>query len=239
MHLPPTAVSHGPPLNTCAWTLMDYDTDIESVLTAISRSYRPQSSGAAVALTLSVGIECLALHLSLSTRADGADSHEYHTDLRGRIDGWREAAQGAFLEDPVHVGDVIDARRARRMGPEGGSMENAQRELDALQQANAVLLRLMEVSLALENDASEMLRGRGVAHARAEAATAMHLAEAATRSVTSMLVTNVATARERAADFDVLPIDVRALEEIVKRIPDEEARMRLGRALATLDSVSR
>jgi hypothetical protein len=218
---------------------MDYHNDIQSVLTAISRSDRPQSSGAAVALTLSVGIECLALHLSLSTRADGADPHRYHTHLAGRIDEWREAAQRAFLEDPVHVGDVIDARRAQRMGPDGGSQQNAERELDALHQANAVLLRLMEVSIALEDDASEMLRGRGVAHARAEAATAMHLAEAATRSLTSMLVTNVATARARAADFDLVPMDVRALEEIVERIPHEKARMRLGRALATLDSASR
>jgi len=221
--------------DTCTWTLMDYDNDIQSVLTAIGRPDRPQTSGAAVALTLSVGIECLALHLALSTRADGADHHGYHTDLRGRIDEWREVAQEAFVEDPVHVGEVIDARRARRAGPEGGSRGNARRELDALHQANAVLLRLMEVSLALEADASEMLRGRGVAHARAEAATAMHLAEAATRSVTSMLVANVATAKARGADFDMVPMDVRAVEEIASRIPHEEARLRLDRALAGMD----
>ena len=218
---------------------MDYHNDIQSVLAAIGRPDRPQTSGAAVALTLSVGIECLALHLALSTRADGAAHHGYHTGLGDRIDGWREAAQGAFLEDPVRVGEVIDARRAREAGPEGGSQGNARRELDALHQANAVLLRLMEVSLALEDDASEMLQGRGVAHARAEAATAMHLAEAATRSVTSMLVTNVATARARAADFDVVPMDVRAVEEIVSRIPHEDARLRLDRALAAMDRPAR
>jgi len=212
---------------------MDYNNDIQSVLTAIGRTDRSQTSGAAVALTLSVAIECLALHLSLSTRADEPDHREYHTDLRGRIDEWREAAQRAFVEDPAHVRDVLDARLARRTGPEDESVERAQREVDALQQANAVLLLLMEISLALEVDAARMLDGRGVAHARAEAETAMHLAEAATRSVTSMLVANVATARARAADFDAGPMDVRAIEEIAGRIPHADTRLRLDRALAT------
>ena len=217
---------------------MDYRNDIHGVLTAIGRTDRPQTSGAAVALTLSIGIECLALHLSLSTRVARPEHDAYFESLRDHIEAWRESTQRAFVEDPAHVADLIDARRRGEEGEEATRLKTAQQEVEALRQANGVLVRLMDVSLSLEDHAAEMLRERGIAHARAEAATAMFLAEAATKSITAMLVANVRSASARRASSATAALDVNAIESIARRIPHEDARLRLTQALSTLDGAT-
>jgi hypothetical protein len=211
---------------------IDYRNTIQDALDAVGRTDGPLGSGSAIALALSLGVECLALQWSLTTSlAEGSDHAEYHGALGEHLRGWRAVTQQAFIDDATHFGIVITCRQLRDASADGEKRTHVESELDALECANGVLLRLIDVSLGLEYHADLMFRGSGAGHARGEAATAGALASAATNALASMLAANVRTVRQRASRYGVETVGLNEIWDVAQRIPHAAARQCLEEEL--------
>lgn len=189
-----------------------YGDSVELALDAIGSPTGAPGSGSAAALALSVAVECLALHASLTRRVleDPGRLAELEA-LEARIEGWRRDARMAFREDAERVGRMVEARR-RRDASEGADRDRAvEDEVAALEEATLGLVELVELAHGVGVDAERLLRGQGAGHARSESETARALAEAVATSAQVMIEANVATLAGR--DQDRAPIRA-ALERL-------------------------
>lgn len=207
---------------------IDYGDTVQSTLEAVGSTDASLGSGAATALVLSIAVECLALQLSLTTKRSEQSEHSvYYSGLASRLETWRTEARRSFVEDSAHVGAVIQSRIQRDLAGDEERRIHVEAELGHLELANAVLLRLLDLSLGLEHDGDLMLGELGARRAEGEAATATCLARAATSALTMMLASNVRAAQRRWDDYGVEMGGRAAIREMVLRLPAGVARERL------------
>jgi len=208
---------------------IDYEHAIQDTLDAIGSPEGALGSGAAVALTLSVAIECLALQLALTTKHSARPENSgYYSDLGHRLSTWRARTRRLFVEDSAHFGAVIRSRIQRDQAPDEEKPGHVKTEMEHLELANTVLLSLLDLSLRLKEDGDLMAEIYGTPRAEGEAVTASFLAEAATGALASMLTSNLRSARKRQNAFGIEMGGRTGIREMVSRIPPGTARDRLN-----------
>ncbi len=213
----------------------NYDRTIREALHEIGSPVGSLGSGSAIALALSIGVECLARQLTLTMRQTSPSEDEsFLAGLSQRIDQWRLETQSACDEDAVHVGAFLKARAARDRASDQDRLSHVEDEVRHLDRANVVLLILLDLSLDLSHDAGEMFE-KGVKHAVSEAITARHLAQASTAALVSMLVSNLQTLRRRRDQYGVSIPNFLGLKAALSRLPEGSSRESL---VAELEEVS-
>lgn len=215
-------------------TSLDHDVTVRSVLDAIRSPEGPLGSGSAVALALSLGIECLALDLELTRRAGTRSEHEaYHAALGDRLEQWRRTTRRVFVEDPAHFGVVIEERRARDAAEGAQKATHVEQELAALALASRTLAELVDVAIGLVEDGESMRGGRGAPHADGEAATAAAFGRAAGEAIAVMLRSNADAVRRRSEQFGLATEHVDVMNDVVE---DALRRLReLGASAVSAD----
>ena len=203
---------------------MDYQASVAAVLESIGSRHAPLASGAATALALSLGVECLALAAALSRRESIPNELvEYLDQLDARIREWRRVTAQGFVDDPVRFGHVLAARTARDAAPAQDRHAHVEREIDALTAATSGLIELLRLGLDLEDAAATMSEGRCVSHALGEVATARALARASNEAVLAMASSNLDAMRRRGR-LDSVSVDVEPLGEAAASLPEGRAR---------------
>lgn len=209
-----------------------YASTVDDVLAAVGGADGALGSGAATALSLSLGIECLALHLALTRRRSATpESEAWLAEVAAAVPAWREGCRRCFQEDQVHFAEVIKARRARSETPAGERADLAARELKHLARANGVLLSLLDVAGALASTADLMIRQHGARVGEGESATALALATAAEHALAAMLASNVGSAADRLEALGVALPAVDAVRTVVPSLPAGPGKERLVSAL--------
>jgi Rho-binding antiterminator len=197
--------------------LVDYGDSVDAVLRTIGSPDGGAGSGSAAALALSLGIECLALHVALTKRS-GDDDPGRRADLERlaeRLHEWRALVRLAFAEDGDGVARMIGARRSRDRSEGEEERAAVAQEIRALREATIRLLSLVDVGQSLRAEAGLMLESRGVAHARAESATSIALAEAAIASLRRMIEANVETLGRRCGRYGLGCDEVAELRQAI------------------------
>lgn len=216
-----------------------YSTPVTDVLGALGSIDGPLGSGVATALSLSLSVECLALHLELSRRVVGSDERSrYLNELEGRLGVWRDACRGAFTADQLHFGDVLVARRAQQAADSEGKRALADEEMTHLASANDVLLALLGVAHEIEAAADVMVSTHGSRVGEGEGATAGYLARAACESAATMLASNARSAANRGEALGVLLPRRAAIRAASLTLPSGRARDFLVVELDRLEAIA-
>ena len=213
-------------------TSTDYTASISTVLESVGTLDGALASGAATALTLSLGVECLALAGALSDRRSTTpESAEYHNALRSRLDRWRVLSARAFVDDPGLFNEVLAARAARDAAAPDQQANHVDQELRALVEATRILVELLRLSLDLEEEAGVMAGSHCAVHARGEAATAAALARAAIEATLAMADSNITTMRRRVAQYGCRDVPLVSLRQCIDALPEGAPRTTLTTSL--------